>query len=130
MARGGRAAGVAGLYPGPAAPGVRDEPPAPFRQRLVAARLRRADGAERGRRGADADHGAGRPDRLGAQPRVPPRAADERPGPGDVRAVTRPRALIRRTWWDTRLRSQPIWAASTVIGIRPPSATLSAVSTS
>ena len=44
--------------------------------------------------------------------------------------VTRPRALIRRTWWDTRLRSQPIWAASTVIGIRPPSATLSAVSTS
>jgi hypothetical protein len=44
--------------------------------------------------------------------------------------VTRPRPLIRRTWWDTRLRSQPIWAASTVIGIRPPSAALSAVSTS
>ena len=37
--------------------------------------------------------------------------------------VTRPRALIRRTWWDTRLRSQPIWAASTVIGIRLATAT-------
>jgi hypothetical protein len=44
--------------------------------------------------------------------------------------VTRPRVLIRRTWWDTRLRSQPIWAASTEICIRPRSATLSAVSTS
>jgi hypothetical protein len=44
--------------------------------------------------------------------------------------VTRFRALIRRAWWDSRLRSQPIWAASTVIGIRPPPATLSAVSTS
>jgi len=54
LARGGPAAGVAGLYPGPAAPGVRDEPPAP-RQRHVAARLRHADGAERRRRGADAD---------------------------------------------------------------------------
>src|SRR5580704_12195456 len=67
LARGGPAAGVAGLYPGAAAPGVRDEPPAPRRQRLVAARLRRADGTERGRGGADAGHGAGRPDRLGAQ---------------------------------------------------------------
>src|SRR6266568_3557855 len=78
MARRGPAAGVAGLYPGPAAPGVRDESPAPLRQRHVAARLRCADGAERGRRGADADHGAGCPDRLGAQPGVPPRAADKR----------------------------------------------------
>src|SRR5580693_5410339 len=87
MARRGPAAGVAGLYPDPAAPGVRDEPPAPRRQRHVAARLRRADGAERRRRGPDADHGARRPYRLGTQPGVPPRAADERPGPGDVRAV-------------------------------------------
>ena len=89
MARRAPAAGVAGLYPGPAAPGVRDEPPAPCRQRLVAARLRRADGAERRRRGADADHRARRPYRLGAQPRIPPRAADERQGPGDVRPVRR-----------------------------------------
>ena len=48
----------------------------------------------------------------------------------DSPQVTRPLALIRRTWWDTRLRSQPIWAASTVTCIRPPSATLSAASTS
>src|SRR5260370_309875 len=94
MARPGPAAGVAGLYPGPAAAGVRDEPPAPRRQRHVAAGLRRADGAERGRRGADADHGARRPDRLGAQPGVPPRAAGERPGPCDVRPARRCRAEL------------------------------------
>ena len=47
MARREPAAGVAGLHPGAAAPGVRDEPPAPRGQRHVAARLRRADGAER-----------------------------------------------------------------------------------
>ncbi len=45
----------------------------------VAARLRRAGGTERRRRGPDAGHGAGRPDRLGAQPGVPPRATDEAP---------------------------------------------------
>ena len=35
------------------------------------------------------DHGARRPYRLGAQPRIPPRAADERQGSGDVRPVRR-----------------------------------------
>src|SRR5580692_2472117 len=89
MARPGPAAGVAGLYPGAAAPGLRDEPPTPRGQRLVAAGLRRADGIERGRRGADADYGARRADRLGAKPGVPPCAADERQGPGDVRPVRR-----------------------------------------
>ena len=48
----------------------------------------------------------------------------------DRAQVTRPLVLIRRTWWETRLRSQPIWAARTVTCIRPPSATLSAASTS
>ena len=82
MARRGPATGVAGLHQGPAASGVRDEPSAPCGQRYVAARLRRADGVERGRRGANADHGARRPDRLGAQPGIPPCAADERQRPG------------------------------------------------
>src|SRR6185437_2155816 len=39
--------------------------------------------------GKDADHSARRTYRLRAQPGVPSRAADERPGPGDVRPVRR-----------------------------------------
>jgi uncharacterized protein (TIGR03083 family) len=62
--------------------------------------------------------------------RAPVGDALTRRSAADRSHVTRPRSLIRRTWCDTRLRSHPIWAASTVICIRPPSATLSAVSTS
>jgi hypothetical protein len=66
MSRKRPAANVAGVHEGAAAPQLRDEPPTAGRQQSVPARLRRAErfAVHIGR--PNADHGAGRPDRLGA----------------------------------------------------------------
>ena len=50
--------------------------------------------------GVDADYGARRPDRLGAQPGVPPCAADDRQGAGDMRPSTTDRRVTEVTLTD------------------------------
>src|SRR5690242_20334161 len=72
-------ASVAGIYESAAAPDLRDEPSAPGGQQPLAARLRCAERVAVLTGRTDADHRAGCPDRLGAEPALAPRPASSEP---------------------------------------------------